>query len=61
MQVTELLKRSTGESPCSTASLVGRSVAFLLLSAFDAEEADSVPAGLHCGRFISDCPSCISA
>ena len=39
----------------STGSLIGRSVAFVLLSAFDADDADSLPAGLHCGRYSSAC------
>ncbi len=54
MQVCKLAKKSTGTPKVdvsSIGSLVGRSVAFVLLSAVDADEDDSVPAGLHSGRY----------
>lgn len=53
MQVHELRKESTGTTnpqASNQGSLIGRSVAFVLLSAFDADEDGCVPAGLHCGR-----------
>ena len=57
MQVRELAERSTGTPRVDASSigpLFGRSVAFVLLSAFDADEDDSVPAGLHWGRWGSN-------
>ena len=54
MQVRELSERSTGTPKVDDSdigSLVGRSVAFVLLSAVEADEDDSVPAGLHSGRY----------
>ncbi len=54
MQVRELSKRSTGTpkvDASNTGHLVGRSIAFVLLSAVEADEEDSVPAGLHSGRY----------
>ena len=50
------MKTAAGVPICgSTGSLTGCSVAFVLLSAFDADDADSVPAGVHCGRCTSAC------
>ena len=54
LQVHELAKTSTGTTNAHASNkrcLIGCSVAFVLLSAFDAGEGDSVPAGLHCGRY----------
>ncbi len=39
----------------STGCLMGRSVAFVLLTAVDADDAESVPAGIHCGRYTWAC------
>ena len=45
------MKTAAGVPICgSTGSLIGRSVTFVLLSAVDADDAESVPAGIHCGR-----------
>ena len=50
------MKSAAGVPVCgSTGSLIGRSVAFVLLSAVDADDAESVPAGIHCGRCALFC------
>ena len=53
------MKTAAGSPICSsTGSLIGRSVGFVLLSAFDVDDADNVPAGVHIGRYISACIDC---
>ena len=39
---------------------MGRSLAFVLLSAVDADDAESVPAGIHCGRCATCCGTLVS-
>ncbi|CAK0769945.1 hypothetical protein CVIRNUC_003718 [Coccomyxa viridis] len=54
-QVRELMKTAAGVPiNSSTGCLMGRSVAFVLLTAVDADDAESVPAGIHCGRVLEE-------